>query len=105
MSLPDLNPKSWWQNEYVDFVRELAWTVFVFILIALAALGLQRVIHFLESLEASSVIIKALTFAEYTVLVGDVIYLVFSVMRHIALFAVSCWKQVKGALRSPTPPE
>jgi hypothetical protein len=86
----------WWNSEYTRFIKDTFWTLFVFAIVALAAFGLQKIIEILEANGAKPFIIYVLTLAEYYILFVDTLYLVISVARHLCIFAISCWREVKA---------
>ena len=85
-----------WKHDYVAFCIEILLTAIVFVIIALIAFGLQMLITWLQDQGASNFVTKALTYAEYTILVGDLIYLAIAVTKHIIMFAKKCVDDIKG---------
>ena len=88
--------KKVWQHDYIAFCIEILLAAFVFVVIALVALSLQVLIAWLQDQGVSNFVIKSLTYAEYTILVGDLIYLGIAVLKHIIMFAGKCIADIKG---------
>ncbi|UWQ01103.1 hypothetical protein K3X44_11440 [Aliiroseovarius crassostreae] len=88
---------TWWNSEYWHFIKDTLWTMLVFVIVALAAFGLQHLIEILKENGAKPLLYQTLTIAEYFVLFADVAYLVISVGRHIVIFAIDCKRQISTA--------
>lgn len=91
--------KSIWKHEYVEFCIEILLTALVFVVIAAVALALQGVISFFDGKGMSPFVVKCLTYAEYAILVGDLLYLICAVLKHVAVFAIKSWKHVQESYR------
>ncbi|CAG5012163.1 hypothetical protein DYBT9275_05120 [Dyadobacter sp. CECT 9275] len=89
----DGNEGSGWQP-YYQFAVHIIVASLIFVLIALAAVGLGYFVHYLEEKKTSAFIIYTLTFVEYLIFIIDVFLYLLQIIEHSLKTGKKLWKQI-----------